>query len=165
MCLDNNCHAPQPACQPVGRNDTGMQPLVATTLRWDGPAAAAAPQTRPVFVDSYRRLRPRRGSHSRSVPLFCFPAMPAPSQSTRNHFRDWPPWEQPLIPPGSGGAHCSAPWLGRARRAKPKSIIDAPGHASVAFTMDVHSHIIDGMQEDAMALLAWSHTGGRSPEQ
>jgi hypothetical protein len=26
-------------------------------------------------------------------------------------------------------------------------------HASVAFTMDVYSHIIEGMQSDAMALL------------
>lgn len=29
----------------------------------------------------------------------------------------------------------------------------ALGHASVAFTMDTYSHIISGMQEDAMALL------------
>ncbi|MBM2831466.1 MAG: Phage integrase protein [Dehalococcoidia bacterium] len=27
------------------------------------------------------------------------------------------------------------------------------GHSSVAFTMDAYSHIIDGMQADAMALL------------
>ena len=27
------------------------------------------------------------------------------------------------------------------------------GHASVAFTMDGYSHIIEGMQSDAMALL------------
>ena len=27
------------------------------------------------------------------------------------------------------------------------------GHSSVAFTMDIYSHIIEGMQEDAMALL------------
>ena len=27
------------------------------------------------------------------------------------------------------------------------------GHSSVAFTMDVYSHIIEGMQEDAIALL------------
>ena len=39
------------------------------------------------------------------------------------------------------------------RGAKPKVISEAPGHASVAFTMDVYSHIIEGMQEDAMALL------------
>jgi hypothetical protein len=32
-------------------------------------------------------------------------------------------------------------------------ISEAPGHASVAFTMDVYSHIIKGMQEDAMKLL------------
>ena len=32
-------------------------------------------------------------------------------------------------------------------------ITDGPGHSSVAFTMDVYSHIIEGMQEDAMALL------------
>jgi len=39
------------------------------------------------------------------------------------------------------------------RGAKPKVISEALGHASVAFTMDVYSHIIDGMQEEAMALL------------
>ena len=39
------------------------------------------------------------------------------------------------------------------RGAKPKVISEALGHSSVAFTMDVHSHIIDGMQEQAMALL------------
>ena len=37
--------------------------------------------------------------------------------------------------------------------AKPKVISEALGHASVAFTMDTYSHIIEGMQEDAMALL------------
>lgn len=37
--------------------------------------------------------------------------------------------------------------------AKPKVISEALGHASVAFTMDTYSHIISGMQEDAMALL------------
>jgi len=39
------------------------------------------------------------------------------------------------------------------RGAKPKVISEALGHASVAFTMDVYSHIIDGMQSEAMALL------------
>ena len=39
------------------------------------------------------------------------------------------------------------------RGAKPKVISEALGHSSVAFTMDVYSHIIDGMQQDAMALL------------
>jgi len=39
------------------------------------------------------------------------------------------------------------------RGAKPKVISEALGHSSVAFTMDVYSHIISGMQEDAMALL------------
>ena len=39
------------------------------------------------------------------------------------------------------------------RGAKPKVISEALGHSSVAFTMDVYSHIIKGMQEDAMALL------------
>ncbi|UCH42259.1 MAG: tyrosine-type recombinase/integrase, partial [Dehalococcoidales bacterium] len=39
------------------------------------------------------------------------------------------------------------------RGAKPKVISEALGHSSVAFTMDVYSHIIQGMQEDAMALL------------
>ena len=35
----------------------------------------------------------------------------------------------------------------------PKVVSEALGHSSVAFTMDVYSHIIKGMQEDAMALL------------
>ena len=39
------------------------------------------------------------------------------------------------------------------RGAKPKVISEALGDSSVAFTMDTYSHIIDGMQEDAMALL------------
>jgi integrase len=39
------------------------------------------------------------------------------------------------------------------RGAKPKVISEALGHASVAFTMDTYSHIIEGMQEDAMSLL------------
>ena len=39
------------------------------------------------------------------------------------------------------------------RGAKPKVISEACGHSSVAFTMDVYSHIIEGMQEEAMALL------------
>jgi len=37
--------------------------------------------------------------------------------------------------------------------AKPKVISEALGHASVAFTMDIYSHIIERIQEDAMALL------------
>ena len=37
--------------------------------------------------------------------------------------------------------------------AKPKVISEALGHSSVAFTMDVYCHIIEGMQSDAMALL------------
>lgn len=39
------------------------------------------------------------------------------------------------------------------RGTKPKVISEALGHASVAFTMDVYSHIIEEMQSDAMALL------------
>ena len=39
------------------------------------------------------------------------------------------------------------------RGAKPKVISEALGHSSVAFTMDIYSHIIEGMQSDAMALL------------
>jgi integrase len=39
------------------------------------------------------------------------------------------------------------------RGAKPKVISEAPGHSSVAFTMDTYSHIISGMQEDMMAPL------------
>ncbi len=37
--------------------------------------------------------------------------------------------------------------------AKPKVISEALGHASVAFTMDTYSHILSGIQEEAMALL------------
>lgn len=39
------------------------------------------------------------------------------------------------------------------RGVPPKVISEALGHASVAFTMDVYSHILPGMQSDAMALL------------
>jgi len=38
------------------------------------------------------------------------------------------------------------------RGAKPKVIFEALGHASVAFTLDTYSHIIEGMQSEAMAL-------------
>lgn len=37
--------------------------------------------------------------------------------------------------------------------AKPKVISEALGHSSVAFTLDTYSHIVEGMQEDAMTLL------------
>jgi len=37
--------------------------------------------------------------------------------------------------------------------AKPKVISEALGHSSVAFTMDTYSHIIEGMQSEAMELL------------
>lgn len=39
------------------------------------------------------------------------------------------------------------------RGVPPKVISEALGHSSVAFTMDVYSHIIEGMQSDAMMLL------------
>ena len=39
------------------------------------------------------------------------------------------------------------------RGARPKVISEALGHSSIAFTMDVYSHIIEGMQQDAMRLL------------
>ena len=39
------------------------------------------------------------------------------------------------------------------RRAKPRVISEVMGHSSVAFTTDVYSHIIDGIQNDVMALL------------
>lgn len=39
------------------------------------------------------------------------------------------------------------------RGAAPKVISEALGHSSVAFTMDTYSHIIEGMQKDAIALL------------
>ncbi len=53
------------------------------------------------------------------------------------------------------------------RGAKPKVISEALGHASVAFTMDTYSHIIEGMQEDAMALLdeVLPSGVGRKPEK
>jgi hypothetical protein len=37
--------------------------------------------------------------------------------------------------------------------AKPKVISETLDHSSVAFTMDVYSHRIEGMQSEAMALL------------
>ena len=39
------------------------------------------------------------------------------------------------------------------RGAKTKVISEALGHSSAAFTMDTYSHIIEGMQSEAMALL------------
>jgi integrase len=39
------------------------------------------------------------------------------------------------------------------RGTKSKVISEALGHSSVTFTMDVYSHIIEGKQDDAMALL------------
>jgi len=39
------------------------------------------------------------------------------------------------------------------RGAKTKVISEALGHASVAFTLDTYSYLIEGMQSDAMALL------------
>ena len=39
------------------------------------------------------------------------------------------------------------------RRVKPKIISEALRRSSVAFTMDVYSHIIEVMQQDAMLLL------------
>jgi len=39
------------------------------------------------------------------------------------------------------------------RKVSPKVISEALGHASVAFTMDTYSHIMEGMQQEAMALL------------
>ena len=50
------------------------------------------------------------------------------------------------------------------RKASPKIISAALGHSSVAFTMDVYSHIIDGMQQDAMALLDEVLPDGVSPK-
>ncbi|MGB6873968.1 MAG: hypothetical protein WBE46_07565 [Dehalococcoidia bacterium] len=40
-----------------------------------------------------------------------------------------------------------------AENARPKVIKEALGHPSVAFTMDMYSHVIEGMQEDVIALL------------
>jgi len=44
----------------------------------------------------------------------------------------------------------------------PKIISEALGHASVAFTMDTYSHIIEGMQAEAMARLGEVLPAGRS---
>jgi integrase len=38
------------------------------------------------------------------------------------------------------------------RGAKPKVTSEALGHSLIAFTTDVYSHIIEGMQSDMMAL-------------
>jgi integrase len=50
------------------------------------------------------------------------------------------------------------------RGAKPKVISEALGHSSVAFTMDVYSHIIEGMQSYAIALLDEVLPAGVSPK-
>jgi hypothetical protein len=44
----------------------------------------------------------------------------------------WCPWELDLIDP--------------AENAKPKEIEEALGYLGVAFTMDMYSHVIEGMQ-------------------
>jgi integrase len=46
----------------------------------------------------------------------------------------------------------------------PKVISEALGHASVAFTMDTYSHIIEGMQAEAMARLGEVIPPGRLPK-
>ena len=48
------------------------------------------------------------------------------------------------------------------RGANPKVISEVLGHASVAFTMDTYSHIIEGMQSDAMVLLDEVLPAGRN---
>jgi len=40
-----------------------------------------------------------------------------------------------------------------AENARPKVIEEVLGHASVAFTVDTYSHVVEGMQEDTIALL------------
>ncbi len=47
--------------------------------------------------------------------------------------------------------------------AKPKVISEALGHSSVAFTIDTYNHIIEGMQEEAMALLDEMLPSGVAP--
>jgi len=39
------------------------------------------------------------------------------------------------------------------RKISPKIVTEMLGHTSASFTMDVYHHVVDGMQEDAMALL------------
>ena len=48
------------------------------------------------------------------------------------------------------------------RGAKPEVTSEALGHANVAFTLDTYSHIIEGMQSDAMALLDGVLPAGRN---
>jgi integrase len=50
------------------------------------------------------------------------------------------------------------------RGVHPKIISEALGHASVAFTMDTYSHIIQGMQSEAMALLDQVLPDGKNGE-
>jgi integrase len=40
-----------------------------------------------------------------------------------------------------------------AENTRPKVIEEVLGHASVAFTMGMYSHVMDGIQEDTIALL------------
>lgn len=49
--------------------------------------------------------------------------------------------------------------------AKPKVISEALGHSSVAFTMDTYSHIIEGMQSEAMELLDGVLPPGKNSRQ
>ena len=53
------------------------------------------------------------------------------------------------------------------RDAKSMAISEALGYSSVAFTMGAYSHIIEGMQQDVMALLDEVLPSGkiRSPEE
>ncbi len=48
------------------------------------------------------------------------------------------------------------------RGAKPKVISEALGHSSAAFTMDVYSHIIEGMQSDYGAIRRGAAVRGAS---
>jgi integrase len=43
-----------------------------------------------------------------------------------------------------------------------KVVSERLGHASVAFTMDVYSHVLPGMQEDAAERIAGLIFGGQS---
>ena len=57
--------------------------------------------------------------------------------------------------------------LAMATGVHPKVVSERLGHASVAFTLDVYSHLLPGMQEDAAAQIAnlidVPHTGDIRP--
>ena len=55
--------------------------------------------------------------------------------------------------------HCSATLLLR-QGVHPKVVQERLGHSGISVTLDVYSHVLPGMQEDAAALLALRLVGG-----